>query len=225
MTFKGSKNKEGLSSQLIQYINQTTVKESEILEKCRTETLQMKNHFCQIPPDEGQLLKLLIRMNNCKKGIEVGVFTGYSSLCFLEALPEEGRLIGLDISEEFTKKALNYIKEAGFSSKYDLRIGPATESLKKMCQNEELLGTFDFMFIDADKTGYDSYYEYGLKLLHQNGLIIIDNTLWHGRVHNKEDQSDSTVSIRNLNLKIANDERVFSSLLTVGDGVTLCIKK
>ncbi|KAJ3428572.1 catechol o-methyltransferase domain-containing protein [Anaeramoeba flamelloides] len=225
MSFQGLKNDQGVRKELLQYINDNTVKESDILTKCRTETKQMKKFFYQIPQDEGQFLKLLMRMNNCKKGIEVGVFTGYSAICFLECLPEEGKLIALDISEEFTNKALNYIKEAGLSSKFDLRLGPACDSLEEMCKNEELLGTFDFMFIDADKINYESYYEYGLKLVRQNGLIIIDNTLWSGRVIMDEDQTKDTIAIRKLNTKIGNDERVYSSLLTVGDGVTVCFKK
>jgi caffeoyl-CoA O-methyltransferase len=168
-------------------------------------------------------LQILARLNRAIRCLEVGVFTGYSALAVALALPPQGRIVALDISEEFTAFARGYWKEAGVEGKIDLRIGPASHSLDAMIAAGE--GPFDFAFIDADKPGYDAYYERVLKLLRPGGLMALDNMLLSGRVADPADQNVSAAALRALNEKIYRDERVEMALTTIGDGMTLVIKR
>ena len=178
----------------------------------------------QIGPDQGQFMNLLVQLLHAKKTIEVGVFTGYSSLWVALGLPGDGRIVACDISEEYTSVARRYWKEAGVDKKIELRIGPALETLDELVSKGQTQ-TFDFAFIDADKTNYENYYERALQLLRVGGLIAIDNTIWSGKVADSTEQDSDTVAIRRLNEKLFRDERVTLSMLTVGDGLTLALKR
>ena len=196
----------------------------ELFARLRAETLQLPNAMMQISIEQGQFMDLLTRLIGAKKVLEVGVFTGYSALTVASALPEDGKLIACDVSTEWTSIGRRYWEEAGVAHKIDLRIAPAIETLDSLLASGHA-GTFDFAFIDADKPNYDAYYERILQLLRPNGLIAIDNTLWSGKVADNTVQDESTVALRALNAKICADSRVTLSVLPVGDGLTLALKR
>jgi len=177
----------------------------------------------QIAPEQGAFLALLVKLVGATRCLEIGVFTGYSSLSVALALPPNGRIVALDVSKEFTDRARQYWNEAGVDRKIDLRLAPGVETLDKMIAANE--GPFDFAFIDADKPNYDNYYERALKLLRSGGLIAIDNMLWSGQVANPKATDENTKALRALNAKIRDDERVDMALATVGDGVMLARKR
>jgi len=207
-----------------QYLLSVSVREPETARRLREETQQLKNAQMQIGPDQGQFMQLLVQLLRARKTLEVGVFTGYSALWVAMGLPDDGRMIACDISEEYTAVAKRYWKQAGVDQKIDLRLGPALDTLDGLVKTGEA-GTFDFAFIDADKTNYENYYERALKLLRGGGLIAIDNTIWSGRVSDPREQDTDTVAIRRLNEKLFRDERITLSMLTVGDGLTLAMKR
>jgi predicted O-methyltransferase YrrM len=207
-----------------QYLLSTSIREPEVARHLREETQQLENALMQIGPDQGQFMQLLIQLMRAKKTLEVGVFTGYSALWVALGLPADGRIIACDINEKYTSVARRYWKEAGVDQKIDLRIGPALETLGELLKANQA-GTFDFAFIDADKTNYENYYERALELLRAGGLIAIDNTLWSGKVADPNANEADTVAIRQLNEKLHRDERVTVSMLTVGDGLTLAMKR
>jgi len=178
----------------------------------------------QISPDQGQFMALLVQLLRAEKTLEVGVFTGYSSLVVAAALPPEGRLIACDVDEEWTSIARRYWKEAGVAGKIDLRLAPATDTLNSLLA-AGAADSFDFAFIDADKSNYDAYYELSLKLLRMGGLIAIDNVLWSGRVANAKNQEADTVAIRALNAKLHRDQRITLSMIPIADGLTLALKR
>jgi predicted O-methyltransferase YrrM len=206
------------------YLLNTGVREPEVARRLREETQQRANAQMQIAPDQGQFMHLLARLLGARKTLEVGVFTGYSALWVALALPDNGRLIACDVSEEYTSVGKRYWKDAGVDQKIDLRLGPAVDTLKELIRTEGA-GTFDFAFIDADKTNYEKYYELALQLIRIGGLIAIDNTIWSGKVADEQQQDEDTVAIRSLNKKLLADERVTLSMLTVGDGLTLALKR
>jgi len=206
------------------YLLETSIREPEIARRLREETQQRENAQMQIGPDQGQFMQLLVQLLRAKKTIEVGVFTGYSALWVAMGLPRDGRVIACDISEEYTSVARRYWKEAGVDKKIELKIGPALETLDELIRRGQA-ETFDFAFIDADKTNYENYYERALRLLRAGGLIAIDNTIWSGKVADPAQQDDDTVAIRRLNEKLFRDERITLSMLTVGDGLTLALKR
>ncbi|HEY4125571.1 MAG TPA: class I SAM-dependent methyltransferase [Rhizomicrobium sp.] len=214
----------GIPSSIEEYVSKHGVREHPALARCRIET-QRDNPAAQmqIGEDQGAFMGLLAKLVSATRYLEVGVFTGYSTLAAALALPDNGRIVALDISKTFTDTARGYWDEAGMSRKIDLRIGPAIESLDAMIAKGE--GPFDMAFIDADKTNYDGYYERSLKLLRSGGLIALDNMLWSGRVTDATDQSDDTVAIRALNKKIHGDDRVDIAFVTVADGIMLARKK
>ncbi|MBD2506556.1 class I SAM-dependent methyltransferase [Nostoc muscorum FACHB-395] len=214
----------GLDDQLYSYLLSVSLREPEILLKLRQETANHPRSTMQISPEQGQFMRLLVQLIGAKKTLEVGVFTGYSSLSVALALPDDGKIIAADVSEEFTAIARRYWQEAGVADKIDLRLAPGLETLDQLLatgQGE----TFDFAFIDADKENYDGYYERSLQLLRPGGLIAIDNVLWSGQVADPENQDESTQSIRALNEKLHHDERVTLSLVPIADGLTLAIKR
>uniref|UniRef100_V5HLC7 Putative o-methyltransferase n=1 Tax=Ixodes ricinus TaxID=34613 RepID=V5HLC7_IXORI len=175
-------------------------------------------------PSELQLIQLLLKATGAKKYLEVGVFTGCSALAAALALPPDGKVVGLDVCKEYVDIGRPFWKEAGVDHKIDIRIGNALESLDRAIADGEA-NTFDFAFIDANKEGYDDYYERCLQLVRQNGLIAFDNVLWHGRVYDAGDNSLDTVALRKINEKLGKDTRVDISMLTIGDGITLALKK
>ena len=207
-----------------QYLLSVSLREPEIARRLREETQQLKNAQMQIGPDQGQFMQLLVQLLRARKTLEVGVFTGYSALWVALGLPNDGRMIACDISEEYTAVAKRYLKQAGVDQKIDLRLRSARDTLDELVKTGEA-GTFDFAFIDADKTNYENYYERALQLLRVGGLIAIDNTIWSGRVADPKEQDTDTVAIRRLNEKVFRDERVTLSMLTVGDGLTLAMKR
>ena len=206
------------------YLLATSVRETEVAERLREETQKLPMAQMQIAPDQGQFMQLLVQLINARKTLEVGVFTGYSSLWVALGLPDDGRIVACDVSEEYTAIARRYWQEAGVAQKIDLQLRPALATLDDLLARGEA-GTFDFAFIDADKSNYDNYYERALRLVRDGGLIAIDNTIWSGRVANPNEKDDDTVAIRKLNEKLLDDKRVALSMLTVGDGLTLAMKR
>jgi predicted O-methyltransferase YrrM len=207
-----------------QYLVKTSVREPDVARRLREETQKMPEAQMQIGPDQGQFMQLLVQLIDARKTLEVGVFTGYSSLWVALGLPDDGRVIACDVSEEFTNIAQRYWREAGVDKKIDLRLGPALETLDGLISGGQS-ESFDFAFIDADKSNYQNYYERCLKLLRKHGLIVIDNTLWSGKVADESVNDEDTSAIRELNKNLHNDERVSLSMLTVGDGLTLAMKR
>jgi len=213
-----------LDDRLYRYVLEHSVREHPVLAELRAETSRLEHGGMQIGPDQGQLMQLLVRLAGARRCIEVGVFTGYSSLAVALALPRDGVLVACDVSEEWTSIARRYWEKAGVAARIDLRIAPAGETLAAMLAAGEA-GRYDFAFIDADKTGYRDYYEKCLQLLRAGGLIAVDNTLWSGEVADAGKQGRDTRALREFNDALHRDERVDIAMLTVGDGVTLARKR
>jgi predicted O-methyltransferase YrrM len=212
----------GLEKQLYDYFQSISLREPEILTKLREETAQHPMAIMQISPEQGQFMALLVRLMGAKKTLEVGVFTGYSSLVVALALPADGKIVACDVSEEYTAIARRYWQAAGVANKIHLHIAPALETLDRLFADGET--DFDFAFIDADKSSYDIYYERTLQLVRPGGLIAIDNVLWSGRVADPEVQDNRTNTIRAFNQKLHQDTRVTLSLVPIADGLTLALK-
>ena len=205
------------------FVTETINRETKVQRKLRDETQKMPMHQMQISPDEGAFLAMLVRITNARNVLEVGTFTGYSALAMALALPEGGKIVCCDVSKEWTDIAKGYWREAGVENKIDLRIAPAQETLDAMIK-EGKKDIFDLAFIDADKAGYDGYYEACLKLVRAGGVIAFDNMLWGGAVADENEKEASTKALRALNLKLRDDKRVDISLVTVADGVMLARK-
>ncbi len=218
-----SKQTLGLEQSLYDYLLSVSLREADILTQLRQETSQLPMSRMQISPEQGQFMALLVKLIGAKKTVEVGVFTGYSSLVVALALPADGKIVACDVSEEFTSIARRYWQQAGVADKIDLHIAPALETLDKLLTAGEA-GTFDFAFIDADKSNYDNYYERCLELIRPGGLIAIDNVLWSGKVADTEIQDNQTNKIRALNHKLHQDSRISLSLVPIADGLTLAMK-
>jgi predicted O-methyltransferase YrrM len=206
------------------YLVEHSVREPEVLARLRETTASMPQAQMQIGPEQGQLMALLAKLVGARRCIEVGVFTGYSSLAVALALPEAGRIVACDVSEEWTAIARRFWREAGVEHKIELKLQPAVRTLEQLLAAGEA-GRYDFAFIDADKPAYDTYYELLLKLLRPGGLITLDNTLWSGHVADPDHRDPNTVAMRALNDKLHRDERIDVSLLPVGDGLTLARKR
>ena len=213
-----------LDDRLYDYLLANSLREPPLLARLREETAAMPMANMQIGPEQGQFMALLVELIGARRTLEVGTFTGYSALSVALALPADGKVIACDISEEFTAVARRYWAEAGVADKIDLRLGPALETLDGLL-SDGLAGTMDFMFIDADKVGYDAYYERGLSLLRPGGLIAVDNVLWNGSVADPARQDEDTRAIRALNQKALADQRVSISLVPIGDGLLLARKR
>ena len=206
------------------YLCDVSINEPDLLRQLREETSQLEYSVMQISPEQGQFMSLLIKMMAAKRAIEIGTFTGYSSICVASAMPEEGRLICCDISPQWTSIAEKYWALAGLEEKIELYTQPAEQTLQKLL-DDGAEKTFDFIFIDADKQNYISYYEMALRLLRKGGIIAVDNTLWSGAVADPENIEPGTRAIRRFNDMLKEDRRVSSSLLTIGDGLTLILKE
>jgi predicted O-methyltransferase YrrM len=213
-----------LSSELWDYIRGKSLREPDVLRRLREETAPLPLGRMQISPEQGQCMGLLMRLMDARMTIEVGVFTGYSSISVALALPDDGKIIACDVSEEWTSIARRYWHEAGVASKIDLRLRPALETLDALLA-EGRAGAFDFAFIDADKSNYSNYYERCIKLVRPGGLIAIDNVLWHGDVINPAKQDEDTLEIRAFNERVSRDDRVWVSMLPISDGLTLAMKR
>jgi predicted O-methyltransferase YrrM len=206
------------------YVDKNWITEPAILAELRAETAAtMKDPDMQISPDLGQFLTVLLKGIGARRTVEVGVFTGYSSTVTALALPEDGRIVACDVSEEFTAMARKYWEKAGVSEKVDLRIGPALETLQSL-HFQGGSGKYDFAFIDADKDNYWGYFERCLRLLRRGGIIAVDNVLWSGRVADPAENDVRTLAIREFNARVHADSRVVASLVPVGDGLTLAVK-
>jgi predicted O-methyltransferase YrrM len=208
-----------LPQKLARYIVEHSVREPEVLRELRAATAANPHAGMQIGADQGQFMALLVQAIGAKRCLEIGTFTGYSALAVALALPEDGRIVCCDINEEWTALARRFWQKAGVEKKIDLRIAPALETLGK------LEGPFDFAFIDADKENYANYYEACLRLVRRGGLIAVDNTLWSGWVADGKHRDSSTRALRAFNDKLHRDERVALSLLPIGDGLTLALKR
>jgi predicted O-methyltransferase YrrM len=209
---------------LYAYLCDVSLREPEVLQRLRRVTAGLDEARMQISPEQGQLMALLARLINARLYVEVGVFTGYSSLAVALALPEDGRVVACDLSAQWTRIAQRYWQEAGVAHRIDLRLGPAADTLRVL-ETEGCAGQVDMLFIDADKEGYFGYYEQALRLLRRGGLLLADNTLWSGSVVDQADQSPDTRAIRRFNEILRDDERIDVSLIPIGDGLTLARKR
>lgn len=207
------------------YVAAISLREPDVLRDLRVKTSELPLSLMQISPEQGQFISLLVKATGAKRALEVGVFTGYSLLATALALPEDGSVVALDISEEWTGIAREFAGRAGVSDKIDLRIGDARESLDALLREEGAAGSFDFVFIDADKENYWAYYEAALTLLRPGGLVVVDNVLWHGAVLDETKQDSETTALRAFNAKVRDDERVELSVLPFADGLTFALKR
>jgi predicted O-methyltransferase YrrM len=207
-----------VSEAVARYVTETMVRETPLQKELRAETAKLREGQMQIGADQGALFSLLLRAIGARRALEIGSFTGYSGLAIASALPADGKLVCCDMSEEWTTVARRYWTRAGVMDRIDLRLGPAQTTLDGLVAQK---ASFDFAFIDADKTGYDGYYESCLKLVRPGGLIAIDNVLWSQKVVDPSVQDEETVALRALNLKVREDGRVEAVMLTVGDGILL----
>jgi predicted O-methyltransferase YrrM len=214
----------GLDPKLYDYLLAVSVREPAVLAALREETSKLPGAGMQISPEQGQFMRLLVELLGAQRTLEVGVFTGYSSLCVALALPADGELVACDVSAEYTAIARRYWQQAGVEGRIRLELRPALETLDRLVASGAG-GSFDFAFIDADKDNYLAYYERALTLLRRGGLIAIDNVLWGGSVADPEDQKPSTLAIRALNARLRDDERVSASLVPIGDGLFLARKR
>jgi predicted O-methyltransferase YrrM len=213
-----------LDDRTYDYLIAHSLREAPVLLKLRAETASHPKVNMQIAPEQGQFMQMLVRLTGARRAIEVGVFTGYSSLAVMLAMPKDGRLLALDVSPVYTSVARRHWQEAGVADRVELVIAPAKDTLDARLAAGEA-GQYDFAFIDADKTGYLDYYERLLKLLRPGGLIVVDNTLWHGAVADPADREADTVALREFNDVLHRDERVDVALLPVGDGLTLARRR
>jgi predicted O-methyltransferase YrrM len=213
-----------LTDTLYRYLIDVSLREASVLRELREETAVLSQRSMQIAPEQGQFMALLVRLMGARHCLEIGVFTGYSSLAVALALPPEGRIVACDVSEEWTAIARRYWARAGVADRIRLELAPALQTLDGLIAGGEA-GQYDLAFIDADKTNYLEYYERVLRLLHPGGLIVVDNTLWSGRVADPAVIDADTLALRRFNEALHRDERVDLSLVPIGDGLTLARKR
>ena len=213
-----------LTEALHDYLLDHGVRESAVMRRLREETARHEMGMMQISAEQGALMALLVQATGARRALEIGVFTGYSALVVADAMGADGRLTALDINADYTEIARRFWAEAGLAEGIELRLGDARESLAVL-RREGFDGTYDFAFIDADKSGYDIYYEQCLALVRPGGLILIDNTFYMGRIAEPERWQESGAVVDALNKKIKGDERVTVVMLPIGDGLTICRKR
>ena len=213
-----------LTDSLHEYLLSVSLREPPLLRALREETAGHPSANMQIAPEQGQFMALLVQLLGARRCLEIGVFTGYSSLATALALPDDGRIVACDVSEQWTSIARRHWRAAGVEHKVDLRLAPALETLDALIAAGEE-GRFDFAFIDADKENYGPYFERVLRLLRPGGLIAVDNTLWSGRVADPENAEADTVALRHFNERLHSDARVDLSLVPIGDGLSLARKR
>jgi O-methyltransferase len=212
-----------VTPELDRYLKRVSLREHPALLRLREDTAQLQHGSMQITPELGQFFTLLVRLMSVRRAVEIGTFTGYSATSIALGLAADGKLICCDASEEWTNRARQAWLETGVADRVELRLGPAVNTLDAMLARGES-GTFDFAFIDADKTNYGAYLERVHALLRPGGLCVIDNVLWHGRLVDPDFQDPDTVAVRAFNEALAGDDRFSISLLPVGDGITLALK-
>lgn len=217
----------GLTPELVRYLAQTNPPEHPALARCREETARLAGAQMQISAEQAAFMQTLVRMLNAKRAFEVGVFTGYSALATALSMkqlhPAGAKLLACDVSAEWTTKARYYWREAQVDDVIELVLAPASDTLDARIAAGEA-GGYDFGFIDADKTGYDAYYERGLQLLRQGGVMLFDNVLWSGRVADPADTTPDTTALRALAQKARADARVHAAMTSIGDGLLICVK-
>jgi caffeoyl-CoA O-methyltransferase len=213
-----------LTDSLYDYLVAHSVREPPILARLREATRALPHAMMQIGAEQGQFMALLVKLIAARRCIEVGTFTGYSSLAVALALPADATLVTCDIDRETSAIAQQFWREAGVAARIELRLQPALKSLQELLAAGGA-GSFDFAFIDADKTGYRAYYDKLLELVRPGGLIAVDNTLWDGEVANPSSNDADTVALRAFNDHVHHDERVDLSLVPIGDGLTLLRKR
>ena len=214
----------GLGTQLYNYLLAVSLRETEVLAQLRQATATSQSMAqMQIAPEQGQFMALLIQLIGAKKTLDIGVFTGYSALVVALALPQGGKVVACEINREYAEFARHWWQKAGVIDKIDLHLAPAQDTLALLIARGEV-DSFDFAFIDADKSNYDTYYEQALQLVCPGGLIAIDNVLWSGRVADSNIQDNRTVKIRDFNQKLHQDKRIDLSLVPIADGLTLARK-
>lgn len=223
MTAKHLRDGLNLTYDLLQWVRDTTVQETEVQTQIRSKTAERDNARMMISPEQGKLLGLLARMVGARRAIEVGSFTGYSATWIADAVGPDGLLVACDLSDEYLAEARAHWERAGLAERIETRLGPAAESLDAMIADGGA-GSFDFVFVDADKTGYAGYFERALTLLRVGGVVVFDNALWSGSVANPEDVRPSTAALRDLAGDVAADPRVFASMMTDGDGLLVAYK-
>jgi predicted O-methyltransferase YrrM len=213
-----------LTDALRDYVLSVSLREHELLRRLRAETSALTQAGMQISPEQGQLMALIASMVGVRRGLEIGTFTGYSSLAVALTMPADGRLICCDTSDEWTRVARRYWREAGVEDRIDLRLAPALDTLDALIADGQA-GTFDYAFVDADKGNYPAYHERCVHLVRSGGVILYDNVLWSGRVIDATDDTVDTAAIRALNERLHDDPRVDLSLIPIGDGLTLCRRR
>ena len=213
-----------LDQKLYEYLLSVSLRESQVLKELRVATASLPGANMQIAPEQGQFMALLVKIMGASRLIEIGTYTGYSTLVCALAL-SDGKIIAIDSDPASTAIAQDFWQKANVDSLIDLRIGDAEDILQSLLRENLLKGAIDFVFIDADKVNYSIYYELSLELLRKNGIILFDNVLWGGAVADKENNNRNTTAIRNLNLELLDDPRVDISLVPIGDGLTIARKK
>lgn len=213
-----------INDTLYQYMLSVSLREPAILKSLREATSKLPSHAMQISPEQGQFMAFLVELIAAHKILEIGVYTGYSSLAVALALPDNAKIVACDVNAETTAIAQHFWEKAGVAAKIDLKLAPALDTLDYLIQQNEA-NSFDFIFIDADKQNYLNYYQRSLTLAKPGGLILIDNVLWGGKVANPHDKDQQTESIRRFNQAIYEDDRVNISLIPIGDGLTLIRKR
>lgn len=213
-----------VTDEIYDYLLDISLREPEVLKDLRDVTAEYPGARMQISPEQGQFMSLLIRLMGARRCLEIGVYTGYSSLAVALALPDDGSILACDVDEEHTALARTFWERAGVADKIDLRLAPATDTLDDQIAAGQA-GTFDFAFIDADKSSYRGYLDRCLELLRPGGLVAVDNTLWSGRLVDESDQAPDTCALRDFNRSLHADPRVDLSLVPIGDGLTLARKR
>jgi len=214
----------GLSPELHDYVVRVGAREPDVLRRLRAETADLPQHDMQIAPEQGAFMAMLVELTGARQCLEVGTFTGYSSTAVALALPPDGHLLCCDVSQEWTDIARRYWREAGVDDRVELRLGPGLETLDDLLAAGRE-GSYDFAFVDADKEGYDGYYERLLRLLRPGGLVAFDNVLWGGEVIDPAADDPAGRAVAALNEKLRTDERVSLAMLPIADGVTLARKR
>ena len=212
-----------ITDKVYDYMQEVSVREPEILKRLRAETAELPEHNMQISPEQGQFMALLVGLIGARRALEIGTFTGYSALAVALALPDDGKLIACEISEEYTAIGRRYWQEAGLDTNIDLKIGLALDTLDGLI-TEGQAETYDFAFIDADKVNYQNYFDRALILVRPGGLIAVDNVLWNGAVADPRNTTKDTEAIREFNAELGDDTRVAISMVPIGDGLTLAPK-
>lgn len=214
----------GMSEDVWRYLVDVTVNEPPLLSRLRAETAQLSDSGMQISPEQGRFLAFLVELTSVRRYLEVGVFTGYSSLSVALALPPDGHIVACDVSDEWTRVARRYWAEAGVEPRVELKLGPGAATLRALLA-EGARGSFDLAFFDADKESSPDYYELGLELVRQGGVVAFDNALWDGSVADPANTKASTQSIRAVNARACSDARVSATLVPIGDGLLLARKR